>query len=145
MRRGRGRREKKESSEEKYQDKSMTPVLKETRRSRKTLLKTMAENEKIIGEDDEVQVWVGQDYVSVPQEVDKTVLLMRNERELVDIEELFYDESFGYPGPPQYSREIRQSFGFQARPHISTESLKKRISSLLSPEEENAPQYILGL
>ena len=134
-----------ESSEEKYQDKSMTPVLKETKRSRKTLLKTIAENEKIIGEDDEVQVWVGEDYVSVPQEVDKTVLLRRNERELVDIEEMFYDESFGYPGPPQYSREIRQSFGFQARPHISTESLKKRISSLLSPQEENAPQYILGL
>ena len=124
---------------------SMAPVLKETRRSRKTLLKTIAENEKIIGEDDEVQVWVGEDYVSVPQEVDKTVLLMRNERELVDIEELFYDESFGYPGDPQYSCEIRQSFGFQARPHISTESLKKRINSLLSPQEENAPQYILGL
>ena len=104
-----------ESSEEKYQDKSMAPVIKETKRSRKTLLKIIAENKSIVNEDDEVQVWDGEEYVSVPQEVDKTVILRGNERELINVEEFFNDENFGQPSPPENTMEIRQSVGFSRK------------------------------
>ena len=96
----------------------------------------MAENENIIEEDDEVQVWDGDNYISVPQELDKTVILRGSERELVDIEEFFYDESFGQPIIPDNTGEIRQSRGFQERRHFSTESLNKWIKSLLYSEDE---------
>ena len=103
-----------ESSEDKYQDKSMAPVIKETKRSRKKLLKIIAENKSIVNEDDEVQVWDGEEYVSVPQAVDKTVILSGNGREL-NVEELFNVENFGQPSPPENTMEIRQSVGFSRK------------------------------
>ena len=65
-------------------------------------------------DDDDIQIWDGEEYVAVPVAVDQTVLQWENDGEtLLDTEQLFTDPGFGLLSWSDGQHQIRRSVGFR--------------------------------
>ena len=86
--------------------------VRKTKRSRRNLEKI---KERIAGisQDDDVQIWDGEEYAFVVLAVDQTVLQWENGREtLEETEQLFTDPSFGWLSWSDAPPQMRKSVGF---------------------------------
>ena len=67
-----------------------------------------------IAQDDDVQIWDGEEYAFVVLAIDQTVLQWENGRETLEgTDQLFIDPSFGRLSWPDGQTQIRKSGGFK--------------------------------